>query len=113
MAKTTLKNKMSDPEALKLVIEMMAIPGGSGEEAAIMGFIRGKLLEAGVSPRALAFDDAHKRTPIGGQVGNLILKLPGTVRGPRRMLSAHVDTVPVCVGSRPAKKGNCIVSADK
>ena len=47
----------------------------------------------------------NRRTPLGGQVGNLVLKLPGTVRGPRRMLSAHVDTVPICVGSRPVRKG--------
>jgi tripeptide aminopeptidase len=46
-------------------------------------------------------------------VGNLVLKLPGTVRGPRRMLSAHVDTVPICVGSRPVKKGGRMVSANK
>ena len=58
-------------------------------------------------------DDAHRRTPIGGQVGNLVLKLPGTIRGPRRMLSAHVDTVPICVGSRPVRKGKYVVSANK
>ena len=43
----------------------------------------------------------------------MILKLPGTVKGPRRMLSAHVDTVPICVGSRPVRKGKYVVSADK
>ena len=53
----------------------------------------------------------HRRTPLGGQVGNLVLKLPGTIRGPRRMLSAHVDTVPICVGSRPVRKGGRVVSA--
>jgi tripeptide aminopeptidase len=34
-------------------------------------------------------------------VGNLIVKLPGTRRGPRRLLMAHVDTVPICVGADP------------
>src|SRR5204862_4057054 len=53
------------------------------------------------------------RTPLGGQVGNLLLKLPGTIRGPRRMLSAHVDTVPICVGSRPVRKGKYVVSTNK
>ena len=28
------------------------------------------------------------------------------------MLIAHVDTVPICVGSRPVRKGKRIVSAD-
>jgi tripeptide aminopeptidase len=104
---------VSDSEALALVTEMMAIPGRSGEEAAIMEFIRGKLAVAGVTADALVMDDANRRTPDGGQVGNLVLKLPGTFRGPRRMLSAHVDTVPICVGSRPMKKGGRIVSANK
>ncbi len=31
---------VSDAEALALVMEMMAIPGRSGEEAAVMDFIR-------------------------------------------------------------------------
>jgi tripeptide aminopeptidase len=78
-----------------------------------MGFISGKLLAAGVPRNRLTFDDANRRTPLGGQIGNLVLKLPGTIRGPRRMLSAHVDTVPICVGSRPVRKGKFVVSADK
>jgi tripeptide aminopeptidase len=104
---------VSDSEALRLVTQMMAIPGRPGEEAAIMDFIRNKLIEAGAPTSALATDDAHKRSPLKGQVGNLSLKLPGTVRGPRRMLSAHVDTVPICVGSRPIRKGSRVVNANK
>ncbi len=104
---------MSDAEALRLVMELMAIPGRSGEESAVMDFIRGKLLQAGVAARALATDDAHLRSKLGGQVGNLALKLPGTERGPRRMLAAHVDTVPICVGSRPVRKGGRVVSANR
>ncbi len=38
--------------------------------------------------------------------------MPGTVRGPRRMLSAHMDTVPICAGARPVLRGKKIVSAD-
>lgn len=113
MAASKKTKLVTDSEALKMVVEMMAIPGRPGEEAAIMDYIRTKLKQAGAPAAALTTDDAHKRTPIGGQVGNLILKLPGTVRGPRRMLSAHVDTVPICVGSRPVKKGKVIVSANK
>ena len=48
MPKLAANNSISDAEALALVMEMMAIPGRSGEEAAIMDFIRGKLIEAGV-----------------------------------------------------------------
>jgi tripeptide aminopeptidase len=112
-AKARFENQaLPDSQALELVMEMMAIPGRSGEEAAIMDFIRGKLHDAGVSAGTLRVDDVHRRTSVAGQTGNLVLKLPGTRRGPRRMLSAHVDTVPICVGSRPLCKGKRVVSAD-
>src|SRR5262245_40702683 len=104
---------VSDAEALSLVTDLIGIPGRSGEETRVMDFIRGTLAKAGVPESAFTMDDAHRRSPLVGQVGNLVLKLPGTVRGPRRMLAAHTDTVPICVGSRPVKKGGRIVSADK
>lgn len=46
-------------------------------------------------------------------MGNLVCKLPGTRRGARRMLMAHVDTVPLCEGVRPVVRGNWVVPADK
>jgi tripeptide aminopeptidase len=113
MAALSNAKLVTDSEALKMVMQMMAIPGRPGEESAVMDFIRKKLVEAGTPKSALAVDDAHKRSPIGGQVGNLILKFAGTIRAPRRMLSAHVDTVPICFGSRPVRKGKRIVSANK
>jgi tripeptide aminopeptidase len=113
MAARVANKSLSDAEALKMVMEMMAIPGRPGEEAAVMDYIRASLAKAGIPASALTSDDAHKRTPLKGQVGNVILKLPGTTREPRRMLAAHVDTVPICVGSRPVKKGKVIVSANK
>jgi len=70
------------------------------------------LLAAGADPKKLRFDTAHKKTSLAGQVGNLSLKLPGTVRGPRRLLTAHTDTVPVCLGSQPVRRGKVIESAD-
>lgn len=110
---TKAPNPVSDAEALRLVMQMMAIPGRPADEAAIMDFIRNALLEAGAPKSAIATDDAHKRSPLVGNTGNLSLKLPGTVPAPRRMLSAHVDTVPICVGSRPVRKAGRIVSANK
>jgi tripeptide aminopeptidase len=104
---------VSDAEALRMVMEMMALAGRSGEESAVVDFIRGALRGAGVAGGALAMDDAHRRSKLGGEVGNLVLKRPGTERGPRRMLVAHLDTVPICVGSRPVRKGSRVVSANK
>ncbi len=98
--------------ATQLVTQMMAIPGKSGEEAAIAQFIIDQLRKAGVPAKSIVEDRAHKKSPIGGQRGNLIVKLPGTIRGPRRLLMAHIDTVPICAGARPVRKGNLITSRD-
>lgn len=98
--------------AVKRVLEMMAIPGRSKLEGRIIDYIRTQLLDAGISPSQLTFDDCIKSIPGGGEVGNLIVNLPGTKRAPRRLLMAHVDTVPICVGCKPKLDGDVIRSAD-
>jgi len=105
--------RIDAPAAIKLVTKLMAIPGRSGEERAILTSIRTHLRQIGVPASAVVEDTAHKRSPLGGQAGNLIVKLPGTIRGPRRMLVAHVDTVPLCVGSQPVRRGDQIVSRNR
>lgn len=101
---------MDERQVVKRVLEMMAIPGKSGNEAAIAAYIRDALVAAGVPSELITSDNAHKKSHIGGDVGNLIVKLPGTTKGPRRLLMAHIDTVPLCVGCQPVKKGNSIHS---
>lgn len=97
--------------ALKLVMELMEIPGVSGQEGAVAEFVWSKLLEAGVDPAHIKTDSAHRRTPTPGEIGNLVVKLPGTVRAPRRMFSAHLDTVPTCVGAKPKLDKGMVRSA--
>lgn len=101
-------NQLNENAAVRLVTEMMAIPGKSGEEKAVSEFITKKLRDAGVPASAITTDSAHKKSRIGGQVGNLIVKLPGTEKGPRRLLMAHIDTVPLCVGCEPVRDGSVI-----
>ncbi|MDX1946889.1 MAG: M20/M25/M40 family metallo-hydrolase [Pirellulaceae bacterium] len=98
--------------AQQLVLELMAIPAKSGEEAIVADYIRGKLLAAGAPAEAIKTDNANTKTIIKGNTGNLILKLPGTVKGPRRMLSAHMDTVPICIGSQPKVEGEFVRSTN-
>lgn len=92
---------------------MLALPGVSGRELPVMEFIQRQLQEAGVPASAMKFDQAHRRTKLDGEVGNLIVKLPGTIPGARRMLVAHVDKVPICEGARPVRRGDWIVPADR
>lgn len=103
---------LADKQATDLLVQLMAIPGLSGEEKPVAEFITQQLTNAGAPPKAISHDRAHKLSMHGGDIGNLILKLPGTVRAPRRMLSAHMDTVPVCAGARPVLKGKKIVAKD-
>lgn len=97
---------------IRQVIQMMAIPGKSGEEKEIANYIRNQLIRAGADPRSIQTDTAHRRTVIKGNSGNLVFKIPGTYRAPRRMLSAHMDTVPICEGCRPVRKGMVVTSKD-
>lgn len=94
--------------ATKRVVDLIAIPGTSCEEAQVSQWIKKSLTDAGVPASAISTDSAHRKSPAGGEVGNLIVKLKGTVRGPRRLLMAHMDTVPLAVNSNPVIDGEII-----
>lgn len=115
------KNPLTDDDVVDLVMRLMAIPGPSGGEAAVQRAIIDSLVKAGTPAEAIAFDSANRRSAFRtadgqpGEAGNLIVTLPGRGAGrdlPRRMLSAHADTVPLCVGCRPERRGAVVVSAD-
>ncbi|MEK6248281.1 MAG: M20/M25/M40 family metallo-hydrolase, partial [Planctomycetales bacterium] len=84
----------------------------SGEERLVSESISDQLRRAGAKSSAIQTDCAHRRTPLAGQVGNLVFRMPGTLRGPRRMLMAHMDTVPICVGAQPVLDKGRIRSRD-
>jgi tripeptide aminopeptidase len=110
------KTKALAPEtrrARELLLQLLKVPGVSGQEGPVMDFITTRLRKAGCPEGAIVSDQAYRRGTLGGTVGNLAVVLPGTEKGPRRMLSAHVDTVPLCAGARPVVKGDWIHPADK
>ena len=96
--------------AVELVMQLMAIPGKSCQEGQVSDFVEKRLRKAGAAASMIQRDSAHLRTPLGGETGNLVLKLPGTCRAPRRMFSAHLDTVPICVGSQPVRRKRVVRS---
>ncbi len=95
------------------LLRYLAIPGVSGEEKAIAGAIVADLKKLGVGASSIRFDDAHRRIPLPTQTGNLFVTLPGTRKGPHLLFATHLDTVPLCRGARPKKKGRRIVSAGR
>lgn len=106
-------SKALQTERTERLLQLMAIPGSSGNERQISDRIKSELLEAGVDPAWITEDGVGSKTPIKSETGNLICRLPGTVPGKSRLLMAHLDTVPVCVGSEPVKRGNRIESKNK
>jgi len=108
-----MKKKSASFDAERLLIELLAIPGRSGRERQVLDYIVGRLRGAGLPEEAIRFDRAHWRSVHEGEVGNLVCKLPGTVRAPRRLLMAHADTVPLCEGCRPVRRGRHLVAASK
>ena len=103
--------EVNTDNALQRFLTITAIPGRSGDEAAVAAKIVEILREAGVTASQIEFDGAEARTRIDGNCGNLIVSLPGHGSGPRTLLSAHMDTVPICVGSQPVIDGDQVHSS--
>lgn len=106
------KIEVNTDEALQRFLTLAEIPGRSGDEAAVAAKIIDLLKQAGLDESAIAFDGAETRTRIEGNCGNLIIALPGNGAGPRTLLSAHMDTVPICVGSKPLVEGDEVRSSE-
>ncbi|MCA9064010.1 MAG: M20/M25/M40 family metallo-hydrolase [Planctomycetaceae bacterium] len=99
---------LDEKAAVRLVMDLISIPGGSGQESLVADRIIELLADAGLAESAVSFDTANRRSPAGGEIGNLIVRLPGTQRVGRRLLMAHMDTVPLAVGCIPVRDGDWI-----
>lgn len=102
---------IDEAAAIRRVMDLISVPGDSCRESAIADRITTLLKESGVPASAISHDSAHRRSPAGGETGNLIVRLRGTVREPRRLLMAHMDTVPLAWGCKPMRHGDCIQPA--
>ena len=100
-------------KAIARLMEFLAVEGITGQEKAIGVAVEKSLRDAGVPGRWIKRDDANASIPLPTQTGNLIVTFPGTIPGPRRLLSTHLDTVPLCAGAVPVRKGSRIVPHGK
>jgi tripeptide aminopeptidase len=103
---------INEKRATDLVMELLNMPGLSGQEDQVQTLIRQKLREEGVPDNAIRTDTAHRRSMLGGIAGNLICVFPGTLPGPRRLLMAHLDTVRLCAGAQPLLEKGLVRSAN-
>src|SRR5262245_40424933 len=100
-----------EEQAIARLLRFLAVEGVTGQEEAISREIIKALTEAGVARKAIRYDHAHEQIPLPTQTGNLIVKLPGTQAGPRRLFMTHMDTVPLCAGARPERRAGRIIAA--
>ena len=103
------RDTIKDRQALQHLMDLLAIEGLSGDEGRVARAVRERLIRAGAKRAWIKSDRAHDRIPGDYKIGNLILKLPGTEPGPRRLLMGHMDTVPLCRGAKPVRRGRRIV----
>jgi tripeptide aminopeptidase len=104
---------LNHDKAIAQLLRFLAVEGITGQEQAIGAEVVKALREIGIPEKAVRFDNANKQIPLPTQTGNLIVTLPGTKAGPRRLFSTHLDTVPLCAGALPVRKGNRIVPQGK
>jgi tripeptide aminopeptidase len=97
-------------KAISRLMQFLAIPGVTGHEKAIGQAVAKALIESGVPKSAISFDRANELIPLPTETGNLIVDLPGNRPGRRRMFMTHLDTVPLCAGAKPVRKGRRIVA---
>lgn len=102
------KPQIDEARALDHLMDLLAIEGLSGREGKVAAAVREKLLAAGCEPSWIGHDDANERIPGDYEVGNLIVDLPGTRPGPRRLFMGHMDTVPLCRGAVPVHRNGRI-----
>ncbi|MEM9406985.1 MAG: M20/M25/M40 family metallo-hydrolase [Acidobacteriota bacterium] len=104
----------TDQRAIDHLLAFLKIEGLSGSEGAVAQEIRRRLEAAGCKKSWIRHDRVHKAIGQDYEVGNLIVRIPGTGAGrraERRLLMGHMDTVPLCRGAVPKIEGDRIVSA--
>lgn len=101
---------------LDVFTSLVRVPSPSRHEREAAKVVAARIRELGFE--ALE-DDSGKR--IGGDCGNLVVKVPGTGKGPKLLLGAHIDTVekqgekpaaPIVDGDWIRREGGGILGAD-
>ena len=112
--RTSTSSAQSLPrDPVELLHQLLVIPGPSCGRERWRNTSAVHYKMQGDSAANMVEDDVQRRSPHGGEVGNLIVALDGPRKGPRRLLMAHLDTVPICVGSKPVVRNGVIQSGTR
>lgn len=82
------------------LIELLQIDSPTYRETRVSAWLKARLAELGIEA-----EDDGQAAAIGGECGNLIARIPGTVDAPPLLLNAHMDNVPPCEGVKPQRDG--------
>jgi tripeptide aminopeptidase len=96
--------------ALANLMAFLRIEGLTGAEGPVAEEVQRRLISAGCPRSAIKLDDAARRLGPPFTIGNVIVTLPGTRPGRRRLFLGHMDTVPLCRGAQPVRRGDRIVA---
>jgi len=88
--------KIKRDDMVKLLKELISIKSFFFEETEIIEFLRGRLSYYNRLQTEIHRYEEKMITGFKGE--NLVVRLPGRGGGPRMLLNAHVDTVPLCSG---------------
>ena len=103
--------RIDSKRAIEHLMDLLAIEGLSGREGKVANAVKAKLIAAGCKASWIRHDQANRQIPHDFEVGNLIVRMPGTLKQPRVMFASHLDTVPLCRGAKPVRKGRLVTSA--
>ncbi len=78
------------------LLRLLRTPSATGEEREVADLVRARLETLGAT-----VDEDGAAAAVGGNCGNLIARLPGTVEAPAIFLNAHLDTVQRTDGLEP------------
>lgn len=104
--------EINEELAKKNIMDLLAAKGPSGGEGPVAELVKQQLMNAGAKPSWFSVK-GKSRLPKEFTMGNLIVKISGTIDAPRIMFSAHLDTVPICQGAVPVIQGDMIVPKGK
>ena len=104
---------MNKETAIQDMMDLLSVEGQSGSEGLVAELIQKKLLQAGCETSWFHENVGKENLPEHFEIGNLIVKIPGTIEAERVMFSAHMDTVPLCKGAVPVLQDDRIVSKGK
>jgi len=92
----SVSSQVKKDDMVKLLKDLVTIKSPFFEEEEIIDYLRGRLSYYNRLETSIHHYEEKEITKFKGE--NLIVRLPGKGQGPRLLINAHVDTVPLCDG---------------